>query len=101
MNHAIARLRSPVLRSEANTSSSTASSRPAKAESPDSTRSSCSALVAPRTRDVVTIAPAFTIGFEARPVDSSMLMLLNGSPVGSVPIFASTSSCPRSARARA
>ena len=65
MNQAIARLRSPVDRSEANTSSSMSSSRPAKADSPVTTRSSWSARVSPATSDVVTIAPALTIGLDA------------------------------------
>ena len=64
-------------------------------------RSSWSSRVAPPTSDDVTIAPAFTIGFEARPDAWSTLMLLNGSPVGSLPTFASTASWPRSASARA
>ena len=55
-------------------------------------RSSCTARVAPATSDDVTIAPAFTMGFDARPVASSTLMLLNGSPVGSLPTLASTAS---------
>ena len=49
----------------------------------------------------MTIAPAFTIGLNARPLTSSRLIVLNGSPVGSAPILDSTVSAPLSASARA
>ncbi len=47
------------------------------------------------------MAPAFTIGLNARIERLSMLMLLNGSPVGSTPTFSSTAAGPRSASASA
>ena len=47
------------------------------------------------------MAPAFTIGLNARPLTSSRLIVLKGSPVGSAPILESTVSAPLSARARA
>ena len=97
----MARFLSPVARSDSKTSSSTVRGRPAKADSPSRTRANCSSRVAPPTRVVVTIAPALTIGLWARIVTSSRLIVLNGSPVGSAPTFASTASAPLSARARA
>ena len=41
----------------------------------------------PSMSAVVAIAPALTIGFAGRPVPSSRLIALNGSPLGSAPTF--------------
>ncbi len=55
--------------------------------------------VAPRTRLVVTIAPALTIGLNGRFDCSSTVIELNGSPVGSTPTRIDTASTPWSSSA--
>lgn len=92
---ASARLRSAVADSDAYTSSSTVRLRPAKAESPATMRAERSSRSVPGTRPVTAIAPALMSGLAGRPVDSSRLMALNGSPLGSTPTWRSTSSRPR------
>ncbi len=64
-------------------------------------RAKRSSSEAPRTRDVVTIAPALTIGLGGRPVTGSRRIELKPSPLGSAPTCSRTSASPRSMRASA
>lgn len=56
---------------------------------------------APATSELVTMAPALTIGLGGRPVPGSRRIELNPSPLGSAPTRARTSSSPWSASASA
>ena len=58
---------------------------PAQRRMTSSSRSSFSAALAPRTRSVVTSAPALTIGLYGRWWRSSKTIELNASPLGSTP----------------
>lgn len=57
--------------------------------------------VSPATSELVTMAPALTIGFGGRPVPGSRRIELNASPLGSAPTRARTFSRPWSASASA
>lgn len=100
---AIARLRCAEESSEAQTSSSTCSGRPARREKKSSTRwTRCSGAASSATiSEWVVIAPTLIIGFLGRFVPSSRESSLKASPEASTPTEAITRSSPRSSRARA
>ena len=89
----MARLRSPVARSEANTASSTPSSRPAKRLSVSRMSSKAPSPSAWWISPEQAIAPALTIGLNGR-LSAVRRIELNASPLGSTPITASTCSAP-------
>ena len=95
----MARLRSPVSRSDSKTASSTSSGWPTKRAKPSMTRAWRAATVGPSISPVATIAPEFTIGLNGRFDASSTTIALNGLPDGSTPIRARSASRPRSSSA--
>ena len=96
----MARLRSPVARSEAKTASSTARSRPAKRPSAWRMRSKALSPSASRIIAVTAMAPALTMGLKGR-LSARRRIELKTSPLGSTPIVASTRSAPINSSARA
>ena len=88
--------------SDSYTSSSTAASGPANAESPSAIRPNCSWAVGPGTRLVVASAPAFTMGFMVRSALSSIpITESKGRPVLLTPSLRRASSGPMASHTRA
>jgi hypothetical protein len=85
-----------VAASEAYTSWSITSGRPANRDSAARMRPNFSSAVAPGTRLAVAMAPALTSGFIMRSALSSMAITeLKGKPVLLTPSFRLACSCPR------
>ena len=94
-------MRSPVACSDSNTASSRSRSRAAKAFRPAWMVANFSPAVSPAISELVTIAPALIIGFNGRPVASSRLIALKGSPLGSRPTWRVSSASPDCSSTRA
>ncbi len=96
----MARLRSPVARSDANTASSTSREWPASLLRVPWMRSKAPSPAWSTMSEQQAMAPAFTMALKGR-LSLVRRMELNASPLGSTPMAASTRSGPNRSRARA